>query len=138
MTADERPLTDRDFEALARLRSGLRRFVAFSEHAARAEGITPSHHQLLLAVRGHPGDGPPSISDLAEALQRRRHSVVELVDRAESHGLVTTSHDPHDLRRRLVELTPEADAIILRLATSHRRELASFRADLNQILDDLA
>lgn len=135
---DERPLTDRDFQALARFRTGLRRFLAFSENAARTEGITPAHHQLLLAVRGHPDDGSPSISDIAEALQRRRHSIVELVDRAEAHGLVTSEHDPDDLRRRLITLTPEATAIIERLSASHRRELKSARADLNQILDDLA
>lgn len=135
---DERPLTDRDFQALARFRTGLRRFLAFSERAARDEGITPAHHQLLLAIRGHRGGGPPSISDLAEALQRRRHSIVELVDRAEAHGLVTSEHDPDDLRRRLITLTPEATTIIERLSASHRRELQSARADLNQILDDLA
>ena len=138
MTASDRPLTDRDFEALARFRGGLRRFLAFSERAARAEGITPAHHQLLLAVRGHPGDGPPSISDLADVLQRRRHTVVGLVDRAAAHHLVVTHHDPDDRRRRLVALTPAARDIIERLAASHRRELTGFRADLNQILDDLA
>lgn len=137
-TPEERPLTDRDFRALARFRTGLRRFLAFSEQAARAEGITPAHHQLLLAVRGHRGDGPPSISDIAEALQRRRHSIVELVGRAEAHGLITSEHDPADLRRRLIRITPEASAIIERLSASHRRELQSARADLNQILDDLA
>lgn len=138
MTARDRPLTDRDYEALARFRAGLRRFMTFSERAARAEGITPAHHQLLLAIRGHPAAEPPTISDLAGVLQRRRHTIVELVDRAESHDLVATHHDPDDLRRRLVTLTPEAEAIIERLAASHRRELTSFRTDLIKIFDDLA
>lgn len=138
MTDPSRPLDERDYQALARFRAGLRRFLAFSEQAARAEGITPAHHQLLLAVRGHAGDGLPSISDLAEALQRRQHSVVELVDRAESHGLVTTEPDAEDMRRRLVALTPEAERIIERLSDIHRRELQSSRAHLDQILDDLS
>jgi len=137
MTPRDRPITDDDFEALARFGARLRRFLASAERAARAEGVTPAHHQLLLAIRGHPGEGHPSMTDLADALQRRRHTVVELVDRAVSRGLVTTYHDPHDRRRRLVALTPEADAIIGRLAVVHRRELAGFRAEFTQMLDDL-
>ena len=134
----DRALTDRDYQALARFRSGLRRFLSFSERAARAEGITPAHHQLLLAVRGHPGSSPPSVTDLADALQRRRHSTVELIDRAEAHGLVTSHADGTDRRRRLVTLTPEGERIIERLSAIHRRELRRFRADLHGILDDLA
>lgn len=133
----DRPLTDRDFQALARFRHGLRRFLQFSESAARAEGITPAQHQLLLAVRGHRGDGPPSVTEVAEALQRRRHSIVELIDRAREHGLVSTETDPTDARRRLITLTSRGHEVIEHLSAVHRRELSDFRHDLNAILDDL-
>ena len=68
------PLTDREYRSLAQFRHALRVFQRFSEEAARAEGLTPSQHQLLLAVRGWDG-GAPSTSDLADALQLKLHSV---------------------------------------------------------------
>src|SRR5437763_248936 len=64
-------LNDADYEALARFRYALRVFLHFSEQAARAEGLTPMQHQLLLAVRGHPGEESPMIAELAESLQLR-------------------------------------------------------------------
>ena len=66
-----KPLSDRDYESLAAFRRELRRFLAFSEEAARSAGLTPAHHQLLLAIRGHAG-GAPSISDVADALRVER------------------------------------------------------------------
>ncbi|MCH7720116.1 MAG: hypothetical protein IH988_03880 [Planctomycetes bacterium] len=33
--------------------TGLRRFLRWSEQQAKASGLTPAHHQLLLAIRGH-------------------------------------------------------------------------------------
>ena len=51
----DRPLSDADYRSLAEFRHALRRFLAFSEHAARDHGLTPSQHQLLLAIRGHAG-----------------------------------------------------------------------------------
>ena len=138
MSASDRELTDRDYQALARFRAGLRRFLAFSEAAARTEGITPAQHQLLLAIRGHPGEGDPSISDLADALQRERHSVVGLVDRAEQHGLVASVDDELDHRRRLVALTARGAQIIEHLSVRHRAELRGFEEDLAQVLTDLS
>jgi hypothetical protein len=44
-------------------------------------GITPAQHHLLLAVKGWDGDGPPTITDIAELLQLKHHSGVELVQR---------------------------------------------------------
>ncbi len=133
----DRPLTDRDYQALARFRSGLRRFLQFSESAARSEGITPAQHQLLLAVRGHRGAEPPSVTELAEVLQRRRHSIVELIDRASEHDLVRSDVDPSDARRRLITLTSRGHEVIEHLSAVHRRELSDFRHDLNAILDEL-
>ena len=52
MESDEMPLTD--YQALAELRYRIRRFLHFSEQAARAAGLEPQHHQLLLAVKGLP------------------------------------------------------------------------------------
>lgn len=133
----DRPLTDRDYQALARFRHALRVFLRFSGDAARAEGLTPSQHQLLLSVRGHAGEGPPSIGDLAEALQLRNHSVIGLVDRADAAGLVRSGTDRDDGRRRLVSLTTEGEAVLERLTARHRAELRGFREEMADLLHHL-
>ncbi|MGA9279213.1 MarR family winged helix-turn-helix transcriptional regulator [Ilumatobacter sp.] len=131
------PLTEGDYRSLAEFRHALRRFLAFSERAARDHGLTPAQHQLLLAVRGHPGPTNPSMSELAELLQLRLHSVGELADRAVDNGLVTRDVDPDDGRRSLLVLTAEGTARLDALSLIHRRELRRFRAELGSLLDEL-
>lgn len=133
----ERPLTDAEYRSLAEFRRALRRFLSFSESAAREHGLTPSQHQLLLAIRGHRGTGPPSTSDLAQALQLRLHSAGELVDRAIANGLVQRHQDPTDVRRSLLELTPDGTTKLDALSVLHRRELRRFRGEFGALLDGL-
>ena len=137
----DRPLSDADYRSLAEFRHALRRFLAFSERAAREHGLTPSQHQLLLAIRGHPVTGDPtsgpSLSDLAEVLQLRLHSVGELADRAVENGLVERRTDPDDGRRSLLSLTDEGRGQLDALSVLHRRELRRFRVELAAILDEL-
>src|SRR2546430_374886 len=75
-------LTRGDFENLLAFRTSLRRFLHWSQTLARAAGLTPAQHQLLVAIKGHPGGREPTIGDLAGYLLLRHHSAVELVDRA--------------------------------------------------------
>ena len=70
-----------DFKAMAELRYQIRKFLRFSENAARQAGIEPQQHQLLLAIRGLPDAVSPTIGVLAERMQLQHHSTVELVDR---------------------------------------------------------
>ncbi len=81
-------LTRGDFENLLAFRTSLRRFLHWSQTQARAVGLTPAQHQLLVAIKGHPGGQEPTIGDLAGYLLLRHHSAVELVDRAAAAGLV--------------------------------------------------
>jgi hypothetical protein len=46
------PVTLADYQTLARFRRALRAFLHFSDEAARAAGLTPAQHQLMLAVKG--------------------------------------------------------------------------------------
>jgi hypothetical protein len=92
-------LADRDYRTLATFRHTLRVFLRFSEGAARAEGLTPNQHQLLLAIRGFSGPDAPTIGDAAESLQLQHHSVVELVDRAVEADLVSRRVDRNDRSR---------------------------------------
>jgi len=74
---------------LARFRFGIRRYLRFSEQTVRSNGLTPHHYQLLLlALKGFPGREWSPKGELADRLQLRHHSVGELVNRAQSQGLV--------------------------------------------------
>ena len=45
-----------DYQALAEFRYQMRRYLHASEEAARAAGIEPQQHQILLAVKGIPDE----------------------------------------------------------------------------------
>ena len=135
--AATRPLSDSDLRALAQFRHALRVFLRFSEDAARAAGTTLAHHQLLLAVKGWSGEGPPTISDLADVLQLRHHSTVELVQRATSAGLVRSTPGPEDRRRQEVHVTDRGDELLASLSLLHRDELRRFRTEMVDVLREL-
>lgn len=112
-----------DYQALADLRYQIRRFLHFSEQAARNAGLEPRQHQLLLALRGAPEDGPATVGYLAERLQVEHHSAVELVDRMESHGLVRRTRNEADRRQVIVHLTRTGEGLLERLSVSHLADL---------------
>ena len=90
----KRKLTDADYERLAELRYGLRRFLHWSAEQAQRAGITPTQHQLLLAIRSSQDPRGATVGDVAEVLMIRHHSAVGLVDRAQEAGLITRERDP--------------------------------------------
>ena len=112
-----------DYYALAEFRYHVRQFLHFSEGTARAHGLNTQQHHLLLAVKGLPADRQPTIGTLAERLQLRHHSAVELVDRLEQRGLVARTIDPSDRRRSLVRITRRGNAMLEKLTRVHREEL---------------
>ena len=117
-----RRLDDDDYASLLEFRDGLRQFLRWSQESARAAGITPTHHQLLLAVRGHRGSA--SIGDVAEHLMLKHHSAVELVDRAAARNLVERVMDDDDQRVVRVRLTAEGEQRLEALASAHLEELS--------------
>jgi DNA-binding MarR family transcriptional regulator len=133
----EHVLADRDYRALAEFRHALRVFLRFSEEAARREGLTPSQHQLLLAVRGFPSGEAPTIGDIADYLQLQHHSVVELVDRAVAARLIRRTSDPDDRRRQRLSLTATGTKTLERLSAAHRSELREFRDQMSEVLQQL-
>ena len=76
-------ITTDDYRRLLEVRTALRRFLHWSAEQAEAAGLTAAQHQLLLAVRGHPGDEAPTIGEVANHLLLRHHGAVQLVDRAD-------------------------------------------------------
>ncbi|HEV2426515.1 MAG TPA: MarR family transcriptional regulator [Terriglobia bacterium] len=109
-------------QRLARFRYHLRQFLRFSEKAARAAGVTPQQHQLLLGVAGHTGRGWANIGELAEFLQERHNAVVGLVDRAARSGLVRKEPGESDRRFVCVHLTRRGTAMLVGLSQEHREE----------------
>jgi DNA-binding MarR family transcriptional regulator len=126
------PVEDQ-YTQLLELRTGLRRFLNWSEQQARAEGLTPAQHQLLLAVKGHQGPSEPTVSDLARLLLLRHHSVVGLIDRAQAAGLVRRRRDPlHPALVRLT-LTGLGEAKLDALTETHLAELSRLAPAMEQL-----
>jgi len=132
-----RQLSDGDYEQLLRFRTGLRRFLRWSEAAATAAGLTPAQHQLLLAIRGHAGRTEPTIGDVADALLVRHHSAVGLVDRAEAAGLVRRHVDRDDARVVRLTLTAAGSRRLANLTDAHLDELAVLSSTLRPLWDVL-
>jgi DNA-binding MarR family transcriptional regulator len=114
-----------DYQSLAELRHQIRRFVRFSEQAARKARIEPRQHQLLLALKGLPKDVRPSIGALAERLQVKPHSAVELVNRLAQKGFVRRRRDGGnpDRRQVLLDLTAKGEKVLRDLSLHHCAEL---------------
>lgn len=114
-----------DYQALADFRYEIRRFLAFSEEAARRAGLEPQQHQALLALRGLDGKERATIGALARRLMIRHHSAVELAYRLEAPGLIRRSRNDADRREVLLELTARGERLLDKLSAVHRSELRS-------------
>jgi DNA-binding MarR family transcriptional regulator len=130
-------LQPHDFRALAEWRYQIRRFLAFSEEAARSVGLEPQQHQLLLAVKGLPADLSPTIGVLAERLSLRHHTVVELVDRMVERLMLRRCRSAYDRRAVLVALRPKADRLLRRLSVMHQRQLRTAGPKLIEALQEV-
>ncbi len=126
-----------DYWTLAQLRYHIRRFLRAREIAARAAGIEPQHYLVLLQLKGLTGKRAATMGTLAERLQLRHHSTVELVDRLVSRGMVRRRRDTRDRREIVVELRPAGEAVLTKLALQSLRELRTEGPALVRILNRL-
>jgi DNA-binding MarR family transcriptional regulator len=113
-----------EYQALAEFRYQIRSFLGFSENAARAAGVEPQQHQLMLAVRAA-APKAATIRYLADRLQLRHHSTVGLIDRMEAAGLVRRKRTEEDRRSAEVRLTQKGSKLLGDLSVQHRSELRS-------------
>jgi DNA-binding MarR family transcriptional regulator len=120
-----RKVTSVDYQSLAELRHQIRRFLHFSEQAARAAGLEPRQHQLLLALKGLPKVARPRVAEIAGRLQIQHHSAVELVNRLAARGFVRRERGGEDRREVLISLTPKAQKLLIELSRHHKNELVS-------------
>ena len=116
-------LSDAEYRKLLDFRTGIRRFIHWSDEQAGAIGLTPAQHQLLLAIRGHDDPLGPTVGDVAQYLLLRHHSAVGLVDRAESAGFVARHTDPVDQRVVRLRLTQLGTRRLRQLSSLHSEEL---------------
>lgn len=118
-----RDLSVTEYRALGEFRREIRRFLHFSEDQVRARGLEPQQHQVLLAIKGLPAGTRATIGELAERLQLKHHSTVELVDRLQRQGHVARSKSREDHRQVIVRLTPSGSSVLRKLSLAHHQEL---------------
>jgi len=118
-------MRDADYEALAQFRYQVRIFLAFSEAAARRQGLTPQQHQALLGVKGFLRPRPATVGDVARFLLIRHHSAVELIGRMARLGLINRVPDPADARRVHLKLTRKGERKLQALSRINLEELRS-------------
>jgi len=116
-------LTLSDYQALAEFRYQIRRFLHFSENAIKAAGLERGQYQLMLAIKGMPAGVRPRVRELADQMQIRHHSAVELINRLEAGGYVRRQRARDDRREVLLALTPKGERILAELALHHHEEL---------------
>ena len=127
-------MTVAEFRALAEFRYRIRIFLNGSEEAARKAGLEPQQYALMLALRGLPAGAEPSIRELAERMQLRHHSVVELVDRLERRQYLRRERSRSDRRQVILHLTARGEKILTRLAKQRILELRTAAPALVQSL----
>ncbi len=126
-----------DYRALAEFRYQIRCFLNFSEQAARAAGLEPQQYVLLLALRGLPERREPTIRSLAERLQIRHNTAVELIDRLVRRELVRRIRGEDDRRQVFIHLTARGERVLEKLARKRLAELRSTGPSLVRALDAL-
>jgi DNA-binding MarR family transcriptional regulator len=134
-TPADHMLTDGDYRRLAELRYRLRSFLHWSAEQAKGAGLTPTQHQLLLAVRASQEERGPTVSDIAAILLIRHHSAVELVDRAQEAGLIVRERDPDQQSMVRLRLTAHGAAKLESLSELHLRELAQLAPTMRALLE---
>jgi DNA-binding MarR family transcriptional regulator len=127
-------MDEKDYVALASFRRSLRSFLAFSEQAARAAGLTPQQHQAILAIRGFSARRGMTVGDLAAHLLLKHHTAVGLVDRLVRARLVVRKLDPRDRRRVLLKLAPQATRALEILSAQHLIEMRRNAPELIKLL----
>lgn len=138
MSRPDSDLNSAQYRALAEFRFRIRRFVRFSEDAARAAGLEPHQHQLLLAVKGYAGEGEgPTIGYLAEQLQIKHNSAVELLGRMSEGKLIRREPGTSDRRQVIVRLTSIGERLLQKLTEEHLAEIQETGPELVEALEQI-
>lgn len=91
--------------------------VAAFQHFNRTVGeadISPPQYGTLILIEANPGI---SQSAIANALRFDRSTLVQIIDRLESRGLVVREVSAHDRRSHALKLTQEGETVLQDLKT---------------------
>jgi DNA-binding MarR family transcriptional regulator len=124
LTKQPRIVKDTEYRALSEFRQSIHDYLEFSDRAAKAAGIEPRQYQLMLAIKGLPGEVEPSVGMLAQYLRVRHHSAVELINRAGQNGFVERERSANG-RYVLVKLTEEGNRVLEQAVAERLKELQS-------------
>ena len=128
-----RILTKSDIEARSAFRQQLREFERSSEDAARKHGVTYPQYLVLLHVKGMPDRAWALVGELAEKMLLEHHSVVGLVSRCETAGLVKRKRSVEDGRQVEVHLTAKGERTMNAIASAQSSELKALLTFLTAV-----
>jgi DNA-binding MarR family transcriptional regulator len=126
--------TATDYRSLSDFRYEIRRFLNFSEKAARDAGLEPQQHQALLTIKGLPPHRVATVGVLSERLQIQHHSAVELANRLEAKRLIRRSRTEQDRRAVVLSMTARGEKLLSDVTLPHLTELQTAGRKLLQTL----
>ena len=118
-----RDLSMSHYRGLAELRYQIRRFVTFSERAARAAGLEPVQHQLMLAIFGLPASKRANLPTLAERMCLDLEACEKLADDLLGRGLLRWTANASDRREKLLVLSETGQILLRDLTALHRNQI---------------
>ncbi|MEU6916894.1 MarR family winged helix-turn-helix transcriptional regulator [Streptomyces olindensis] len=101
------------------------------------QGLPEYRPRYSPVVRALVAEGPLSVRDLATTLGVTHSAASQTAAQMARAGLVTHTPDPHDARRRLIDLTPKARALLPRIEAeweATRAAMAELDAELSMPL----
>jgi DNA-binding MarR family transcriptional regulator len=128
-------LITEDYRALSEFRYQIRKFLAASDAIARSGALQPQQYMMLLTLRGLPDGIEPTIAALAERLQIRHNSAVELVNRLAERGLVHRDRASSDSRKVFLQLTAKGASLIEKMVEKRFLELQASQPELIKALN---
>jgi DNA-binding MarR family transcriptional regulator len=113
-----------ELEAVAALRSALRRFAAATDEVTANHALTPRQYDLLAVLHRPGGPDAPSPTQISEELCLSRSATTELLTRAANAGLITRDVDEDNGRVKHVAPTPAGTERFLGALTELRADRA--------------
>ncbi|MFF7953314.1 MarR family winged helix-turn-helix transcriptional regulator [Streptomyces griseorubiginosus] len=104
------------------------------------QGLSEYRPRFSPVVRALLAEGPLSVRDLAEAIGVTHSAASQTAAQMARAGLVTHTPDPQDARRRLIELTTRAHALLPQIQAEWDATVAAMAeldAELSMPLADL-
>lgn len=116
----------------------IRAYQRSSDEAARAAGLEPVEHQLLLGVKHCIEREAGGIRDLRQHLGLNQKRTLDLVNRLVQKRLLERRKTMHQNGPTFLQLTGLGEALLKKISARERQHLQSQAPDLIRILHALA